>query len=915
MKKYYFLFIILFVYTIGQAQIISFVDPIFKSKLLESDSSNFIALNLNGDYFAIDANNNNEIEVVEALEVSFLELSSSSISSLNGIDNFINLVSLQCQNNQITTLNVNTLTMLTVLDCSNNQLNFLNINGLLELNFLNCSFNQLTNLNANGLASLVTLDCSYNNLNSLGLNNLINLEQLNCSTNQIPTLDLTDLVGLKNLDCATNLLTTLSTQSVVSLEQLNCNNNLIATISLSGLNNLAMLNCTNNVLTTLNLLNLPVLQTINCDFNQLPLINLNGITSLKNLSCTHNLITILNIDGLSSLENVYCQNNQISTIESSGVTNLQTLNCDFNQVSTVDLNSLPSIKYLYCNNNQITNLSFTGMNLVQVVSCNNNLISTLNTSSLVNLQALYCSNNQLTNLDLSASIILQSLFCSTNLLTQVSIKNGSTQGNLEFSGNPNLAYICADELETEYIQGQIQVLGYDCEINTYCTFVPGGIYYTIQGNSKFDLNNNGCDAPDVAIPYLQFSIWDGVTTENNFANALGNYSKKMNSGTYTIAPILENPTYFLNAPTNFTVEFPFESSPFNQNFCVSSFSNHYDLEVAIFPISNLIPNANTTYKIVFKNKGTVAQSGSVSLNFNDVNFDFMSSNPSVTSQNNTVLNWFFASLTPFETRTIEVQMTANNTISVGQLATFAAVISSSNTDEMPIDNSCNLNQIAVNSYETNDKKCIEGTAISESQVGEYLHYIIRFKNSGTAIAQNIVVKDIIDAAQFSIASLIPLNGSHPFTTRISNNTAEFIFETINLSNTTNNEGFVAFKIRTVPTLISGSIVSNTASIYFSYDAPILTNTATTVVQSLGAAESEINKKFMVFPNPVTEILNLRVTNEVEIKSMSIYNVLGQLVKTQVGHATTITVSHLEAGVYVLLVTSERGSESLKFIKE
>src|SRR5690606_20906712 len=113
----------------------------------------------------------------------------------------------------------------------------------------------------------------------------------------------------------------------------------------------------------------------------------------------------------------------------------------------------------------------------------------------------------------------------------------------------------------------------------------------------------------------------------------------------------------------------------------------------------------------------------------------------------------------------------------------------------------------------NDKTCLQGTGISQTQVGNYVHYLIRFENTGTANAQNIVVKDIIDTSKFDLSSLIAVCGSHSIVTRITGpNTVEFIFENIQLPFAdATNDGYVVFKIRTLPNLTVGNAFSNTAN--------------------------------------------------------------------------------------------------------
>lgn len=53
---------------------------------------------------------------------------------------------------------------------------------------------------------------------------------------------------------------------------------------------------------------------------------------------------------------------------------------------------------------------------------------------------------------------------------------------------------------------------------------------------------------------------------------------------------------------------------------------------------------------------------------------------------------------------------------------------------------------------------------------------------------------MIDATKFDVASLIPLNASHDYTTRIIGNKVEFIFENINLPfEDATNDGYIVSK--------------------------------------------------------------------------------------------------------------------------
>lgn len=628
---------------------------------------------------------------------------------------------------------------------------------------------------------------------------------------------------------------------------------------------------------------------------------------------------ISNFTGLLTLR---CYNNNLTTLDVTALSNLKTLQCLANQLNLINVSGLINLENLSCQNNQLTTLNVTGLYNLRDLSCSNNQLTALDVFTCISLQRISCSYNQIEELYLNHLLQLSTLVADNNHLTTLCIKNGRIQSITAtgLSGNPNLSYVCIDSSEIG-IAGWIANHYPNCTVNTYCSFTPGGDFYTIQGNSRYDENNNGCNSSDSVYPNLKLAVTSGVTSQNCIANNSGNYAVNVLSGTHTIAPVLENPSYFTVSPTVQTITFPTATSPYIQNFCVSPNGIHNDLEMTIMTMQYAHPNLNAWYVIVYKNKGTHTQSGTVNLAFDDAVLDYVSSNAVISNQVPNSLTWNYTNLLPFESRTILVTMhlnssTATPPLNFGDILNYTATISGA-VDETPIDNISVLNQTVTNSFDPNNKTCLEGSTVSPDKVGDYVHYIIRFENNGTANAQNIVVKDIIDTSKYDVSSLIPITGSHSFETRITQtNNVEFIFENINLPfDDANNDGYVAFKIKTKSTLVVGNSFSNTASIYFDYNAPIVTNTATTTIQALANPDFEFDTYFSIAPNPVKDILNIQVKNSVEISSLSIYNTLGQLVLVVTEPTSSIDVSSLKTGNYFIKVISDKGSSSSKFIKK
>ncbi|MEZ7499451.1 T9SS type A sorting domain-containing protein [Flavobacterium sp. Arc3] len=125
-----------------------------------------------------------------------------------------------------------------------------------------------------------------------------------------------------------------------------------------------------------------------------------------------------------------------------------------------------------------------------------------------------------------------------------------------------------------------------------------------------------------------------------------------------------------------------------------------------------------------------------------------------------------------------------------------------------------------------------------------------------------------------------------------------------------------YKIKTLPTLVVGDTFQNEANIYFDYNFPILTNKATSTFKTLATSDFEFSNYFSVFPNPVNEILNINYKNSIEVQSIAIYDILGQMV-IAVPNATSVTkvdVSKLASGKYFLKMNTDKGSSNMKFIK-
>jgi len=121
----------------------------------------------------------------------------------------------------------------------------------------------------------------------------------------------------------------------------------------------------------------------------------------------------------------------------------------------------------------------------------------------------------------------------------------------------------------------------------------------------------------------------------------------------------------------------------------------------------------------------------------------------------------------------------------------------------------------------------------------------------------------------------------------------------------------------LPTLVVNDTFTNDASIYFDYNFPVVTKLASSTFKTLGTPDFEFSNYFTLYPNPAQSVLNISSKETIEVKSISIYTTLGQLVLVipNAEKVSKIDVSGLTSGNYFIKINSDRGTSNTRFIKE
>ena len=175
----------------------------------------------------IDLNNNGKKDKGEEADANGTK---SYILGAKTIRIYGDVISLNCDKNQLTSVDVSGCTVLEQLGCSDNLLTSLDVSGSTALNRLICAYNQLTSLNISGCTALEDLMCFDNKLTSLNVSGFTALKKVYCYNNQLTSLNVSGCTALESLACYNNQLTTLNVNDCTALSGLWCANNNICEV-------------------------------------------------------------------------------------------------------------------------------------------------------------------------------------------------------------------------------------------------------------------------------------------------------------------------------------------------------------------------------------------------------------------------------------------------------------------------------------------------------------------------------------------------------------------------------------------------------------------------------------------------------------------------------------------------------------
>lgn len=371
-------------------------------------------------------------------------------------------------------------------------------------------------------------------------------------------------------------------------------------------------------------------------------------------------------------------------------------------------------------------------------------------------------------------------------------------------------------------------------------------------------------------------------------------------------------------------------------------------------------NTSRLFQMIAENEGTTVESGYLwaELDQNVITDNFEEEATIDTFISPNIVGWFFENLSPGEeiSKTVRVEIPGPPNFPVGGKlyhTLYSEVINQDGSTE--IIGKKDLTGIVLCGYDPNKKSVDPYNADGYTNLDQdELIFTIQFQNTGNSIAEDVEIRDTI-SEYLDITSVEYITGSHDEFlefSRIGERVLRFSLENINLPDSASNfegsQGFCMFRVNIKEGVEEGTLIENTADIYFDYNPAIVTNTTTNILypdfdndgfvnlEDCDDENPDINPDaveipnngidedcdgmdlitnvedanlwtMVVSPNPSNDIFNVTLKGNRQLE-YSIYDVMGRVVKigTIAKDKMIINLEEEPDGVYIFLVSLPNG---------
>ncbi|HLP22051.1 MAG TPA: T9SS type A sorting domain-containing protein [Chitinophagales bacterium] len=440
------------------------------------------------------------------------------------------------------------------------------------------------------------------------------------------------------------------------------------------------------------------------------------------------------------------------------------------------------------------------------------------------------------------------------------------------------------------------------EVETFCASI-------IKGSIFVDTNQN-CIFDTTEIPMQALVIKASGNGDNYYGstNANGEYQIVVpDTGTYTISavssssPVCTDLTMCNNPNQTITIATLGDSS-LNNNF-VSITTPGFDLRIHPgWTAAN--PGFEKEYWVMPYNQSGAAFNGQATVTIvYDSLLVYQNSLPTMPVHDaaNHTLTWVLDSLPTWTWNWNQLRLRSFFLVpigtSLGQELHSHFYITPTAGDCDSTNNEFHTNEIVTGSFDPNEKEVEPKNTIDPTD--SVLRYTIHFQNCGTDSTHFVILRDTL-SPYLDPLSVVTVASSHPYSD-FSVSGAGILTWTFNplrlvdsITNPEGSKGFVTFTIEKRANLPIGTVLSNSAAIYFDYNEPVITNTVRDTVWP------RCNMTVALTPVNTSCGNNNGSASAIAAQGTGVYTY------TWSNGAITPSISNLAAGSYTVTVSDQTG---------
>lgn len=357
-------------------------------------------------------------------------------------------------------------------------------------------------------------------------------------------------------------------------------------------------------------------------------------------------------------------------------------------------------------------------------------------------------------------------------------------------------------------------------------------YITVSGNVYHDVNcNEVMDPGENVISNRLIYNEDGIPKA--YSNLEGNIAFYDVAGVEHLYFAETLPGFTTNTNTVYSEEST-EITDVNFGYCAEN--EMADFGVNITSVGEPPrPGFPVDYEVCVSNYGTAASSIEVVFNFsNMLNASVIDADGGTVNENSIV--WNMEDFGLFQTHCFSVSMQVAVGTPAGTILNPIATVQPAPPvfDVNVHNNEHSFVHEVVAAYDPNDKT-VDYPVVNHTEIetgeGAELEYLIRFQNNGNFYATFVRVEDELPDL-LDISSIEMIHASHDYELIFhEDQKVEWYFDNIMLPDSTTDEpgshGHIHFRISTIPDVNLEDVITNSASIFFDFKDPVITEPAVT----------------------------------------------------------------------------------------